>query len=235
MNNEQPGAGLGQEVVVILCSPSYTPLTTHTGRWLEDVTIPSGFLEHRLTGQNIAFRDIVTKQVGGDRTLITIFCGHGLDNALLGPPRDGQIIRDSKGTPHSIIYSTEPFEPNPKVLFAFCCSSAKKLGNRFALTADSSFLGFNGPLEFVTDEQFMGTLQSIVKQTAERIIADQNITPEHEKLLRGLYQKAYNYYLNGEGKKNKYWWLMTLHLLTHKKLISRYSGGTSNYPPAVGN
>lgn len=214
------------DVVVILCSPAYTPLTGYTGKWLEDVTIPSGVEGHRLTGEAAAFKELIADQAPGERKHITIFCGHGSDDALLGPPHDDEEdIQDRQGNRHSILYSADRFQPNPKVLFAYCCNSANALGTRFQATQDASFLGFNGELFFVLgDDQCMGTLKEIVKQTAEQIIMDQKITETHEDLLKESYQQAYEYYMTGNGRENPYWWLMTMYLLQHKNLVQRHAG-----------
>jgi hypothetical protein len=232
MNSNEQQADVPEDVVVILCSPSYTPLTNYTGKWLEDVPVPSGLIEHRLTGAPVSLRELIGDHTGGPRKHITIFCGHGIDDALLGPPlNDSGDLEDYEGARHSILYSTEPFEPNPKVLFAFCCNSATKLGTKFTATADASFLGFEGELSFVTcDEQCRDTLRIIVKRMAKRIIIDRDISHKHKKMLERFYDQAYNYYLNGKGRKNEYWWLMTLSLLQQKSLIRRYKGDSSNQP-----
>ena len=214
------------DVVVILYSPAYTPLTGYTSKWLEDVMIPSGVVEHRLTGGTTTLNELMAEAASGERKHITIFCGHGSDDALLGPPLDNeQDVQDRNGTKHSVIYGTDQFQPNPAVLFAFCCNSANALGTRFEATQDASFLGFNGELVFVlADDQCMDTLKGIVKQTAEQIIMDQKITETHEVLLKKSYQQAYDYYMEGNGRDNPYWWLMTMCLLQHKKLVRRYHG-----------
>ncbi|MDT7688043.1 MAG: hypothetical protein QOJ70_3483 [Acidobacteriota bacterium] len=228
-SNTQTGDGGVPQVVVILCSPSYTPLTERTGRWLDGVAVPKDAQEHRLKGTRVSLREIIGEQSEGQRRHITVFCGHGIEDALLGPPLNDERDIDRAGERHSIIYSTEPFEPNPKALFAFCCNSATKLGPKFSSTADASFLGFGGELSFVsTNDQYMNTLRAIVSRTAERIISDGDITPKHEKMLRRFYRQAYNYYLNGEGRKNQYWWMMTYFLNKQRLLIRYYRGAPSN-------
>ncbi|HKG59525.1 MAG TPA: hypothetical protein VKB05_07080 [Pyrinomonadaceae bacterium] len=226
MNTEEKDNDPAPNVVVILCSPSYTPLTGYTGKWLEEVAVPTGIVEHRLTGGAVAFKGLIDERPEGEKKHITIFCGHGIDEALLGPPLNNEEdIQDRYGTRHSIIYGIDRFQPNPKVLFAFCCNSANSLGPRFKATPDASFLGYNGELNFVTcDEQCMATLKTIVKQVAEQIIIDQDINQSHEVLLNDLYQKAYDYYLSGPGRSNPYFWLMTMCLMQHKTLIRRYAG-----------
>ncbi len=229
--NEAPSS-VKDDVVVILCSPSYTPLTKITGKWLEEVPVPNDVVQHRLTGAQVSFRELFGDQAGGSRKHITVFCGHGIDDALLGPPLDdSDDLKDYEGARHSVLYGAEAFEPNPEVLFAFCCNSATKLGARFGDTTDASFLGFEGELSFVTcDEQCRETFRIIVKRMAKRIIIDGDITQKHQRMLERFYQRAYNYYLNGAGRKNKYFWFMTMYLLTQKSMIRSYRGSASVQP-----
>jgi hypothetical protein len=214
-------------VDVVFWGPSYDSFTNETSKWLGEMcganTKNSG---KSLIGPSVSRNDI-EKLLNADllKKSVAVFCGHGIDNALLGPPAgDGEDLV-VQGAKHSKIYLGEMSALGPNSLFAFCCRAALKLGPAVSGIPARRFLGFAGDLPLnITNTECIQTWKSIVQKTVLQLLTEGQLSKTSEKALQQRYDQAYSYYSNGPGRKNDQALLMRAQVLRHKKLLRLYGG-----------
>lgn len=215
----------GYDLAVILFGAPSDGL--RTSEWLKDVRVPDNVKKIYVTPE-MANREGFLQAL--DQALnvksMLIFCGHGMQDALLGfysegKPENGHDVREINGKQFSVIYSTNPSEPGPNALFAFCCNAANDLGAQFS-SAGRSFLGYTRDIPFMVDEEDNKILKRIFETLSARIIKDRGILPKHEKLAKRLYDKANKYYEEGPGSDHHLSFVIAWCLETHRDSICRF-------------
>lgn len=219
---------------LLLWGPTYDTLTQYFYEWLGDLPIDGIPLERLDRRFGKITRNDIQKSLENSSSMRTlaIFAGYGTVDALLGPPGgiDDDVTQDKKQ--HSVIYDVGMVRNGPDTLFAFCSNSGKQLGQRFASTPGKAFLGYIGGIGFYTMEKecsdrWRYILREIAVQLADSLkVAEQPISEEHKERLIKLYDKEYEYFWKGEGKKSKGRIPMLAYLNDHRnclRLIKRDS------------
>jgi hypothetical protein len=210
---------------VVFWAPAYDTFTSETSKWLVEISrTPDNGADSCIAGATICRHD-VEETLGrhNELTDVAILCGHGTEDALLGPPVGDEIVVDD--TRHSILYSVDMVGLGPRNLFAFCCMSGTVLGLAFSTVPGRRFLGFVGKIPLnITNEECIDTWKSIVQKTAIQIALEGTLTKSVEKALRQRYDLAYSYYSNGPGRNNDQALMMCAQLLRHRKLLRLYGG-----------
>ena len=222
---ERPAAPLS----VLLWGPSYDAQTHHTAKWLANLKIPDNVTRHTLIGPSMKSSDIESLlRVTQDCRQLAIFCGHGIVDALLGPPQgDANDLAAYDGR-HSQIYKAVMMPGGPTLLFAFCCRAARGLGLKFASLPNRAFLGYDDDLLLnVRDEECSETWKRIIETISGELIEDGDILPKHEKDLKQLYEAAFEYFRDGEGRNNPESTEMQMSLLRQAARIRRYEGAVN--------
>jgi len=135
---------------------------------------------------------------------LEIFCGHGIEGALLGPhvPGTPEIIRND--TSHSELYTKEMIPVGNAALLAICCSSASVLGAQFIYHPQNSFLGFRSFIPFYFgDADFMDKFQEILKATVINVLVSERLNIAHKNQMYDVYTRVIRYFKFGEGKSHK--------------------------------
>ena len=121
--------------MLLIWAPAYDDLTAHTSRWAQTLSLPRSMSRHCLIGADATRSRIVSCLRETAKTpTIALFCGHGLAEALLGPPENGEE--------HSAVYDTDLMAVGPHFLFAFCCRAGKELGRQYVASGSRFFLGY---------------------------------------------------------------------------------------------
>jgi hypothetical protein len=135
---------------------------------------------------------------------LEIFCGHGTGNALLGPYVEGTDVIVENRINHSYLYTVKMIPNGGVKLFAFCCSAGEVFGPTFIYQKDNSFLGFNGKILFIfNDDFFMDKCGEIIKAAIRYIIVSDGFDERHLAELRKLFTRLMHYFYKGEGRTMK--------------------------------
>ncbi len=198
-----------------------------TSEWLKDITVPSDVKKIFVTDQMADRAGLLQAfEQTLDATSLLIFCGHGVQDALLGSflgsnPQGRNDVREINGKHFSVIYSTDPSDPGPNALFAFCCNAANDLGAQFP-SAGRTFLGYTKDIPFMAEEKDNEILKEIFRELSASIIRDRGVLPKHEELAKQLYDKANKYYEEGEGMDHPLSFVLAWCLATHRDAICRF-------------
>lgn len=197
MDSEQTG-NFENEPEVILIGFKYDTATEITFPWItEDSFLASHPKEklhrfHKGTAEEqselAAF--LVSDKLEDSRT-VEIFCGHGIVNALLGPPRQA-------GRKHHPYYDLDMISSFPSSMFAFCCYSAKIFGLEYCSSQDKFFLGFTEKIPLPLD--VASEIKSIFQEVAEDIVKTGKITQDHETQFRNLISNLMKDIMDGKIK-----------------------------------
>lgn len=152
---------------------------------------------------------------------IAIFLGHGTAEALLGPPSASDEL--STEVHYSVIYDRTLISRGPRQLFAFCCLAGRILGAEVAAISSRSFLGYtdNISIDAVTpncSRMWLHILQEVVNE----IVKTRSIDQSHRQLLTKLYEEAFWYYQEGEGKDDDERILMQSYLVEQQNGLCCY-------------
>jgi hypothetical protein len=186
----------------------------------------------RFSGSEVTRETVMNMlEYGAGRGSVAIFCGHGLAYALLGPPCEPDI-EIYRGKKHSRVYDSQSLDFGPESLFAFCCNAGKGLGPMFASLPGRAFLGYTAEIGLdVENEDYVKIWRGIVQGVSTEIIKDGCVLPQHERLLRNLYQAALEWFREERKDPTLGDLGMLMYILRHRKLLCRY-GGTANVPNA---
>lgn len=180
---------------IFLVGFEYDTATKITFPWIKETSIPDSekIKIHRFHNGDTNDQNTLKEILHFDRPeyvkVVEIFCGHGNNTALLGPPMNS-------ATKHNEFYKLSMISPSASSLFAFCCYSGGLFGVAYSLSKNKVFMGFTEkiflPLE-VTSE-----LKSIFQDIASAIIIEGEITEKHEKDFKNLITKLMGKVENGE-------------------------------------
>lgn len=218
---------LNTPYTLLLWGPAYDSLTHFTSGWLGALSVPKRVANKKLLGEGIKKSEIraVLNELRSGRAL-AIFCGHGVSQALLGPPQkdNNDILVGS--THHAAIYERDLFGYGPSAIYAFCCGSGKGLGRSFASSAERTFLGYSEDILITTrNEECSLTWKNIIHSMCAEFVKDGSILQQHRRLLEDLYDRALHYFMDGDGRKNPENVEMIMALLNHKACLCYYRGG----------
>jgi hypothetical protein len=205
-----------ESVYIFLIGFSYDEPTKETFTWIESI-LKSSKTQHRIL--RFHDKDFRKKKLelelskGFER--VEIFCGHGENYGLYGPPyftNNPHILKDK----HSIIYDAEMISVGPSSMFAFCCSAADSFGRTFSTFPGNTFLGFDGDVYFPNEIRY--DLKCIFQMITKDIIQKGRILKEHEVMfineIDNLINSVKDKYRNAD--------LMGSYLLEYKNLFRAY-------------
>ena len=167
---------------VILIGFDYDKETKIVYEWIADPNFLNSLPNVEITrfhNGNAQEQKLLGNQLKANKSnSIEIFCGHGSDDALLGPPLSGASVP-------SKFYSIDMITNFPSSLFAFCCHSGKFFGLFYSVSGEEKkFMGFTNRIQvlpFLRDE-----LKEIFQTVAISIVSDGGINEKHEKQFKDL-------------------------------------------------
>lgn len=136
---------------------------------------------------------------------LEIFCGHGKDDALLGPFIEGteteHIIENN--IKHSDLYTKEMIPNHNSAMFAYCCSAASFLGQCYVYKKGNVFLGFNQPfLIDIEDKVFVERCSQILKASLMHMLTSDSFDYKQKDNMAELYEEIIHYYQFGNGSED---------------------------------
>lgn len=221
---------------LVLLNPVYEdPVTPHMKGWLNGLRIPQGLgNQQSLSGPTVNRAAVLAALRDASKLKrIEVFCGHGVAEALLGPPQINEPIIKVGAGRHSPVYDAQVLKAiydqtvktEPAALFAFCCSAGAEFGKEFCSFKDNSFLGYSEELPIETaNDQCINALKEIFQTITAEIIEAGEVLPQHEQRLKNMYHEAYLYFFSGEGRRNNRASYMWLALNEHRRFVCRFGG-----------
>ena len=194
--------------VVLVCAPKYDALTVFTSSLAEGFQSTYGYPKSIILDKPTTLYKLLDDLLIEDKTeIVLVFTGHGTPDALLGPPGSDSDIRTSQGS-HSVFYNSGHRVQGIRVIIAFCCSSAEKLGD-YVASQGTIFLGYKERIGFILKEGDykdwpQRILQAISEQAFELNEGSSLGKREAKQAIKDLYLEAYNYFKTGKGKANEY-------------------------------
>lgn len=195
----EPGREVLSEPTVLLWSPLYDDdeRTQYLNTWLQELRQALEEEQTVVVGPH-ATREEALNSLSETRgaVIIKVFCGHGNDDALLGPPDEGSTLVSIGSQRHAIWYHESMIEPlagGAVSLFAFCCRTANKLGKRFGSFPNRFFLGYNADLPFeLTEKEYEDSYRRIIHTIVREIARERSVSDRHRVRLRELYASEIN-------------------------------------------
>lgn len=166
---------------VFLVGFSYDPPTAQTITWIKDILSKSSKEDKILRFHDADFKkaDLIL-ELNKKFERVEIFCGHGENEGLNGPPHH-EINPDFFKDIHSIIYDVQMITTGPSSMFAFCCSAAKKFGRAFVSLKGNRFIGFNDEIPF--PKELYDDLKYIFQKITKDIIQKGKIEEIHQTMF----------------------------------------------------
>lgn len=216
------------DCVVLLWGPGYDRLTFHTSEWIDRLAAELQLSDHALVGDSVSRENVIRSlaQTKGMRR-VKIFFGHGVEDALLGPPQKTAAGAVSRFAGHSSLYDQaliEPLDQGESSLYAFCCRAGVILGQEFGSSSRRAFLGYqiDLPLE-IGNPGCLAAWQRVTSTITIEIIEAGRIYPEHRSRLEDLYREEIDRFVAGADKSNDKRLIMMMYLRRHMKEICYYS------------
>lgn len=210
----------------LVIGTAYDQFTAYTLDWLnaafQDLSSRCGQVL-QLSNSNLSKGDVRTAMAKMDFAgRLEIFCGHGDDDALLGPPQANEEVFMA-GALHSVIYDTTMVPQLPSNLVAFCCRSAAVLGHSYVTYLDKGFMGFENDLPLDFSPPFMQQLRNIFESICSNVEQVGIIHPNHKIYFENCYDDAITFFMDGEGRKFKDSFIFQLFLAEHRANIRVFS------------
>lgn len=166
---------------VLLIGFSYDRATKQTYSWIQNILSKSDAKNRVCRFHNKDFRksDLVAKLDEG-LNRVEIFCGHGSNDGLYGPPFN-EMSPDILKELHHIIYDTTMQRTGPSSMFAFCCGTAGRFGREFSSLKDNRFIGFNDDIPLA--DGLYSDLKFIFQTMAKDIIEKGRIEGDHAEFF----------------------------------------------------
>lgn len=171
---------------------SYDAITAQTVTWIRDILVSRQVNQDkivRFSDSSKSSKEELTRSLEDKATRIEIFCGHGSNTGLFGPPQmqpAGSILRD----PSFVIYDADMITDTPSSMFAFCCQAAHTFGRVFSSYKDKQFMGFKDdipfPLELYED------LKYVFQTVAKDIIQKGHISRVHRDMFLDKLDEIYS-------------------------------------------
>ena len=169
----------------ILIGFKYDLATEIVFEWITDDEFLSSHPKENLFRYHDGSLDDQTKLTSQLKThkkgVVEVFCGHGSDEALLGPSVN-------KSEKHYRFYHIGMISDLPGSLFAFSCDSGELFGWFYSCSGkNKTFLGFTKKIELPM--QVISEVKNIFQKVATAIDKEGKITDNHEILFYGLVSK----------------------------------------------
>ena len=170
-------------IKVYLIGFSYDTLTAQTFTWIKDILASRKVSQDKIVrftdGKNCS-KESLAKSLEDDNARVELFCGHGCNGGLFGPPHAqpaGSILSDS----NHVIYDMDMISFTPSAMFAFCCQAAQNFGRVFTSYKDRQFMGFKDDVPFPIE--LYEDLKYVFQTVAKDIIQQGRISAEHKAMF----------------------------------------------------
>lgn len=190
-NTQGNPASAGGNLIILLGAPSHDELTEYTSKLLEGLpALGAPTLLCKFDAPLTYDQLLVQKSVNPTgKSVMLLFCGHGVDSALQGPGVSPGMPNYSKA--RSPFYDDSHIQLGPKFLLAFCCYAANKLGDAYERkTTGGTFVGFEDKIFFVMgDGDYADCWKEVLHGTALAMLNAPDL-PALEKAVRDIYKAA---------------------------------------------
>jgi hypothetical protein len=194
---------LQDDLIVLLCAPAHDKLTNYTSTLLESLPSLNRPTNLRKFSEPLTYDSLLQQlSIDSDTDVAVVFCGHGDQSSLLGPPAG------PNSTAKTCFYDATFLDSGPKYMLAMCCSAAVGLARAFDARADRIFIGFDREIGFVlSGGVYAEWWGKVLHSCADAMLNCNNLDD-----LRTTVQQVYKSALAAFPRRHRYGLLMTAYL-----------------------